>query len=146
MRPIQRVILYLFPLYLTGMEQLIRTIFSAEAFSVSSTASSISVGGLALLLPLLVPSPITEGLSAEVLGELATRKRHVYNASDQNISISAWFFLVTLTFLWIFSLSKLASERSVFDFHGHNIAVSALIAFLIYLIGIVHTEIKERGE
>jgi hypothetical protein len=144
MSRIQRAILYLFPLYLTGMEQLIRTIFSAEAFSVSAVSSSISVGGLAMLLPFLVPSPLTDGLSQEVLDALKSVNRRAYDSTDQNIAISAWFFLVSLTFVWIFSLSKKAEVIDL-SLWGHAISLPVIIAFIIYLIGIIHTELKERS-
>ena len=144
MNLVQRLILYLFPLYLTVMEQIIRTIFSAEAFSVSAISSSISVGGLALLLPYLVPSPFTEGLSPQVLQALAEKKVGVYRARDQYLATSAWISLVSLTFMWIYSLSKKA-ESTEFIIMGQTMVMPEFIAMFIYLVGIIHTELKRNA-
>jgi hypothetical protein len=125
------------------MEQIIRSIFGSEHFSLSALASSISVGGLALLLPLLVPSPLTEGLAPEVQAALRAKGGTAYRQADQFLAVSSWVFLVTLTFVWIYSLSKQSIETTVRIF-SYNITLSVLFAFVIYLIGIVHTEAKER--
>jgi hypothetical protein len=142
---IQRMILYLFPLYLTTMEQIIRTIFDTEVFSVSTVASSISVGGLALLLPFLVPSPYHEGLKQELIEDAKRNGATIISTKDQNIATSAWIFLISLTFVWIYSLSKKAELTTVINVHQYNITVPILVAFITYLIGIVHTELMERG-
>ena|ERR1700722_14209183 len=140
MRLLQRLILYLFPLYLTGMEQIIRNIFGSEHFSLSALAS---VGGLALLLPFLVPSPLTDGLAPEVEAALRAKGRTAYRQADQYLAVSSWVFLVTLTFVWIYSLSKQSIETTISLF-SYNVTLSVLFAFVIYLIGIAHTEAKER--
>jgi hypothetical protein len=143
MRLLQRLILYLFPLYLTGMEQIIRAIFGSEHFSLSAVTSSVSVGGLALLLPFLVPSPVTDGLSQQVLDALRAAGKTAYRQADQILAISCWVFLLSLTFVWIYSLSK-QSNDTIVNIYSHEITLSALFAFMIYLVGILHTEAKER--
>jgi hypothetical protein len=143
MRLLQRLILYVFPLYLTGMEQIIRSLFGSEHFSLAAMASSISVGGLALLLPFLVPSPFTDGLTPEVQAALRATGRTAYRQADQLLAASSWIFLVTLTFVWIYSLSKQSNDTTISIFN-YNITLSAIFAFLIYLIGMMHTEAKER--
>lgn len=92
MRLLQRLILYFFPLYLTGMEQIIRSLFGSERFSLAALASSISVGGLALLLPFLVPSPFTDGLAPEVQAALQATGRTAYRQADQYLAVSSWIF------------------------------------------------------
>jgi len=91
MRLLQRLILYFFPLYLTGIEQ-IRSLFGSERFSLAALASSISVGGLALLLPFLVPSPFTDGLAPEVQAALQATGRAAYRQADQYLALSSWIF------------------------------------------------------
>jgi hypothetical protein len=125
------------------MEQIIRSLFGSEQFSLAAMASSISVGGLALLLPFLVPSPFADGLAPEVQAALRATGRTAYRQADQFLAVSSWIFLVTLTFVWIYSLSRQANNTTISIF-SYNTTLSAVLAFVIYLIGMMHTEAKER--
>ena len=60
------------------------------------------------------------------------------------LAISAWIFLVILTLIWIYSLSHSATGRSIPIPMLGDITIPVIIAFVIYAIGIVHTEVKER--
>lgn len=142
MNLVQRLILYLFPLYLTAMEQIIRTVFGSEAFSVSATSSSVSVGGMALLLPLLVPNPRDEEFANKFGLHMVTKRFAMYRKMDHALSVAAWIILLTMTFVWIFSLSRVASETKV-TILSYQVPLTVVIALGIYMVGIVLTEVKE---
>jgi hypothetical protein len=144
MKPLQRMVLYVFPLYLTTAEWIIRSIFGAQAFSVEAITNSISVGGLVLLLPFLIPSPYTD-MPSDLRKLLEAKKATVYRTGDQVLATSAWIFLVVLTLVWIYSLSHHANSITVsLPWMGTAITPPAIISAVIYLVGILHTEAKER--
>ncbi len=136
----KRFVYYGFPIYLLCAEYVIKSLLGAgaEALGSASIASSLSVAGLSLVAPVLIPKPValTEGTQQGLAQQGVT----LIGQSDLRLIYAAFVALLALPFAW--GKAILLAEATP---RGHFLQVpySLAAALLVYLVGIVLTEIKE---
>ena len=128
---LKRIILYLFPLYITGAEAFVSHYLLSPPKDASNIGSSIAVAGLSLLFPVLVPrrqaAVLQDGSPATIF-------------LDIGLVQTAWIFLVGLASLWIYCL-YLANQSPPPSWYGAPSPM--IIGGATFVIGVVFTEIKE---
>jgi hypothetical protein len=106
---LKRVPLYLFPIYLSVAEYLVREFLIAEPARAgtapfSIVGPSIVAAGIALLFPVVVPKRQTYQLPPRAQAALNERSLAIYSVADQRVTSAAWIVLVILAGLWVATL------------------------------------------
>jgi hypothetical protein len=131
----RKVLLYGLPVYLYGLELLLKAV--AAIGSESLLGPTMAGAGIGFLLPLTDLKPVS--VPATLMKELKDHKASIYSERDK----------VLVDFVWVtFFLSLAAWMYSVFlSFPTHHASYSwipAAIGCAVFLISLVLSEIKER--
>lgn len=147
---LKRIVLYVFPLYLIGVEYIIRYILShypgkKEDLAFVSFASTLIAAGLVLTAaavirkPLKLEPPLAKSLQDN--GYVATYR------NDDRLIPCAWAALLVLPIVWGFTLLLVHQANTTYDptVLGVTFPLPWLLAIAVYFIGIMFTELKERA-
>jgi hypothetical protein len=147
---LKRLIFYGFPLYLTGAEYAMRFLMQSapgrpEDISILAASNGIAAAGLSLIAPVLLPKPIKTTLSEDALALLMEEGAQIVNRRDQTLIVFGWLGLLVLPFPWGVALWLTHSESTAYDLHISPVTLPGpfVIALLIYLVGMIYTELKE---
>jgi hypothetical protein len=133
----KKALLYGLPLYLYGLESLLKLFASIKSDSVAGP--TLAGAGLGFLLPLteLKLPPI----DSATLGQLQKAGASAYVTSDKTFCDFVWLCFFGSLGAWMFCI-----YLTLLPFHGANNVVnkSLLIGCIIFAVSIILTEIKER--
>jgi len=142
---LKRFLLYGFPLYLLCIEYFVKFLLAAsdgsDSLAISSTAPTIAAAGLSLLIPVVIPKPVPE-LSKAVQQQYPDKRITIIGQADQHLINSAWIFIFILAALWGYSL-YMTDKHIESPVPGIQLPATWVIGLASYIVGVVHTEIKE---
>ena len=142
---LKRVPLYLFPIYLSVAEYLVREFLIAEPARAgtapfSIVGPSIVAAGIALLFPVVVPKRQTYQLPPRAQAALNERSLAIYSVADQRVTSAAWIVLVILTGLWVATL-YIAQKNPPLAWWD-IIPVPLVMGGIAYIVGMILTELN----
>ncbi|HEV7910424.1 MAG TPA: hypothetical protein VGP28_04915 [Methylocella sp.] len=142
---LKRFLLYGFPLYLLCIEYFVKFLLAgadgSDSLAISSTAPTIAAAGLSLLMPIVIPKPVPE-MSEAVRKQYPDKKITIIGQADQHLINSAWIFIFVIAALWGYSL-YLNEKHIESVLPGIHLRATWIIGLASYIVGVVHTEIKE---
>ena len=142
---LKRVPLYLFPIYLSVAEYLVREFLIAAPVNAgtapfSIVGPSIVAAGMALLFPVVIPKHTTYQLPPRAQAALNQHNLAIYSVSDQRVVSAAWIVLVILAGVWIATL-YIAQKNPPLAW-WNVIPVTLVIGGFAYITGIIMTEME----
>ncbi|HTW23505.1 MAG TPA: hypothetical protein VMD78_07895 [Candidatus Baltobacteraceae bacterium] len=132
----KKILLYGLPLYLYGLEFLLKAFASIKADSVAGP--SLAGAGLGFLLPLTDLKPVS--LDADVMDELRAAGAGVYSPRDKTFSDFVWLCFFLSLGAWMLSIYWTLKPLA----HPSIVNRPLLIGCIIFLVSITLAEIKER--
>ena len=134
---ITKMIIFGFPVFLIGLEYLIRQIAKLEAYSfIGPSLASVGVGAL---IPLIEPKKKDFGLPAATIADYKSRGILLKSEREETFILCVWLFILVLILGWAFALylsSKLLTQTT-WDIP------SLALGLISYTIGITFSQIKE---
>lgn len=142
---LKRVPLYLFPIYLSVAEYLVREFLIAEPTKAAAppfaiVGPSIVAAGIALLFPVVIPKPPQYQLPPRAQAALNQRNLVIYSVADQRVTSVAWILLVILAGVWVATL-YIAQRDPPLEW-WNLIPVPLAMGGIAYIAGIILTELK----
>lgn len=133
----KKMLLYGLPLYLYGLEFLLKALANIQADSVAGP--TLAGAGLGFLLPLTDLKAVP--VDARVLEQLKSKGANAYSETDRAFSDFVWVFFFASLGAWMACIYlTLRPLENTFK----HLNKSLLIGCIIFVVSIVLTEIKER--
>ena len=133
----KKILLYGLPIYLYGLEFLLKAIASIQADSVAGP--TLAGAGLGFLLPLTDLK--TPALDPKVLNQLKAAGASAYSTGDKTFCDFVWVLFFASLAAWMFCIYlTLRPAHGV----GGTLNKSLLIGCIIFVVSIVMAEIKGR--
>ena len=133
----KRLLLYALPLYLYGLEFLLKAVASIESDSVAGP--TLAGAALGFLLPLTELK--TPAIDPVVLGQLKKSGASVYLKRDKTFCDIVWLFFFLSLGMWMFCIYLTLKPLQVTE---QILNRSLLIGCIMFVVSVVMTEIKER--
>jgi hypothetical protein len=132
----KKLMLYGLPVYLYGLELLLKAFAAIKADSVAGP--TLAGAGLGFLLPLTELKSVT--VDSEVRQKLEETKTAIYSRTDKSFSDFVWvcFFSSLILWMWCIYLTLHPSQEASY------VNKSFAIGCIIFVGSVVLTEIKER--
>jgi hypothetical protein len=139
----RKAMLYGLPIYLYGLELLLKHFAAITADSV--VGPTLAGAGLGFLLPLTELKEVSS-VDHEVLRKLKEAKAVAYSRRDKSFSDFVWvcFFSALGFWMWCIYLTLPVAQGPGWNAFGWDINKSFVIGCIIFFVSIVLTEIKER--
>ncbi|MFG5121802.1 hypothetical protein [Methylorubrum sp. POS3] len=144
----KRFIYYGFPIYLVFAEYAIRFLLSyapgkTEDLALIGSTSTVTAAGLSLIAPILIPKPVA--LNQNALKIVNQNNVAVVRVGDQKLIALAYLALLFLPFVWGWALWMVHKDTTDYDLtiSGVSLPGPFLVAVVIYMFGMILTEIKE---
>ncbi|MGA9043232.1 MAG: hypothetical protein WB421_22225 [Terriglobales bacterium] len=133
----KKIMLYGLPLYLYGLELLLKAFANIKADSVAGP--TLAGAGLGFLLPLTELKAVA--IDPAVRKKLEEAKAAVYSKSDKTFCDFVWvcFFASLASWMWCIYLTLHPLRES-----SGYINKSFTIGCIIFIVSVVLTEVKER--
>jgi hypothetical protein len=135
---LNRILLYLFPIFLVALEFVFRGTLSLSDDSRTFLGPTLAAAGLGLILPLVVPKrsiPASDELKARYGNVSIVDKR------DKFVIDLSWIFVFVCTAAWVYSLSLSCRQKDVLWW---QFPCYIYPGFFNYAVGIILTEIKDK--
>jgi hypothetical protein len=132
----KKIMLYGLPVYLYGLELLLKKFATIKADSVAGP--TLAGAGLGFLLPLTELKAIP--ISPEVRAKLEESKAAVYSRTDKSFSDFVWVCFFGALVLWMWCIYLTLHPSSAGGYLNRSFAIGCII----FLASIVLAEIKER--
>jgi uncharacterized membrane protein (DUF485 family) len=139
----RKAMLYGLPVYLYGLELLLKGFAAIKADSV--VGPTLAGAGLGFLLPLTELKAVSS-IDPELRRKLEEAKAAVYSRTDKSFSDFVWvcFFCSLAFWMWCIYLTLHVTQESGWHVLGWSVNKSFAIGCIIFLVSVVLTEIKER--
>jgi len=134
---VKKLTVYGFPLFLIGLEAILRAALQLD--SLAFTGPTLAAGGVALVVPIILPKRRDYGLSTATEVELESKGITFVSSAEQLLADVAVFAILLLTGAWMLSLylsCKLPSREVM------GVPLFLLVGITCYFIGIVMSELK----
>ena len=131
----RKILLYGLPIYLFGLEFLLRTI--ASIGSDSLLGPTLAGAGIGFLLPLTELKPVA--LPDTLKNELEKLKASVYSERDKLLIDCTWIVFFISLGAWMYSVFL-----SFPPAHNSSFSLPVFIGCAVFVISLILSEIKER--
>jgi hypothetical protein len=137
---LKRVLLYTLPLYLYGLEFLLKAVASIKSDSVAGP--TLAGAALGFLLPLTeLKTPM---IDPTILKQLKASGASVYSTKDKSFCDMVWLFFFLSLGLWMFCIYLTIQSLHSSSVSEKILNESLLIGCIMFLVSVVLAEIKER--
>jgi hypothetical protein len=131
-----RILLYVFPVFLVGLEYIFRASISTSEGSGSFLGPTLAAAGVGLILPLII-------LQSPVLASDEIKQKYgevvLINKRDRAIAEISLVFVFVCTAIWLYSLSLSCEKKDVLWW---ILPCHIYPGLFNYGIGVILTEIK----